>query len=70
MTDTIRRDVYEELLNVIKHYPLWPGDTISPGTAGECRRLGWIRRNVEGYWIPTAAGLEAHSKGPYAKETA
>lgn len=49
--------VREELLNVVANYPLWPGDTISHETARLCEARGWIRRQADGNWIPTASGV-------------
>ena len=51
-----RGAVLEELRNVAKNQPLWPGDTISPYTARECARLGWIERNADGDWVTTPLG--------------
>lgn len=51
------KHLLEELRNVVHNYPLWPGDAVAHETAKECARLGWIRRDLEGNWIPTAVGL-------------
>lgn len=52
-----RRHELEELRNVVRNYPLFPGDTISHETARRCAAAGWIVRNFGGDWIPTAEGL-------------
>jgi hypothetical protein len=51
------RHYLEELANVVEGYPLWPGDTISHETARVCGERGWIVRQEDGSWIPTAEGL-------------
>lgn len=57
------RHLLEELRNVVGHYPLFPGDTLSHATAKACAERGWIRRNTNGDWIPTADGLSALEHG-------
>jgi hypothetical protein len=56
------RHVLEELGNIVKGSPLWPGDAISHTTANECVRRGWAKRDSNGFFIPTANGKEALSK--------
>lgn len=51
------RHVLEELANVVENYPLWPGDTVTHETARRAEERGWIVRQADGSWIPTAAGL-------------
>lgn len=51
------RHYIEELANVVENYPLFAGETISHATAKECARRGWIVRNADGDWIPTAEGV-------------
>lgn len=55
--ETSERHMLEELANVVEGYPVFAGDTLSHRTAEACRRAGWIVRQAEGRWIPTAAGL-------------
>lgn len=43
----------EEARNVARNAPVFPGDTLSHATASECERRGWIRRDHNGYWVPT-----------------
>jgi hypothetical protein len=54
------RHYLEELGNIVKNWPLWPGDTISHQTAYECGRRGWAKRNwgpaQDGCWYPTEEG--------------
>ena len=49
-------NISEELLNIVHHAPLWPGDTISHSTAAECVRRGLARRNRNGNFVPTFKG--------------
>lgn len=51
--------VYEDLANIVKNHPVWPGDTISHKTANECVSRGWAQRDHKGYFIPTASGVTA-----------
>lgn len=54
-------NVLEELDNVIRGYPLWPGDTISHETARICEVRRWIRRrSSDGKWVPTQLGIAVH----------
>jgi len=50
------RHVLEELKNICKNGPLFPGDTISHITANECVRRGWAVRNEDGYFTATLEG--------------
>ena len=52
----------KELRNIIKGVPLWPGDTISHNTANECEARGWVRRDGDGCWVPTPAGVAANAE--------
>ena len=56
------RHMLEELRNVVKNYPLFPGSTISHNTAKACAKMGWIVRQKDGNWIPTRAGLKRHEE--------
>lgn len=56
----IERHYREELGNVVKRYPVFPGDTISHETARVCAERRWIVRQADGSWIPTAKGLRAY----------
>jgi hypothetical protein len=58
-------NLMEELGNVVKNQPLWPGDTVSHAGAYELQRLGLIRRCGEGndYWCPTQQGLQCYAAG-------
>lgn len=49
--------VLDELCNIIRSAPLWAGNTISHGTANECVGRGWAKRNDDGRFVPTNAGL-------------
>lgn len=51
--------VYEELWNIVKNHPLWPGCTISHRTADVCGARGWAKRDSNGCWCPTEAGFDA-----------
>ena len=57
--------LHEELRNVVENYPLFPGDTVSHRTAKACARLGWIKRQGNGYWIPTALGIDEYERAKY-----
>ena len=56
----------EELRNVVDGYPLWPGDTVSHAGAKVCSERGWIVRQKDGSWIPTALGLQVNTH-PFPK---
>lgn len=46
----------EELENIEKNRPMFPGDTISHKTANECVRRGYARRNPDGSLSATVSG--------------
>ena len=50
------KHVREELRNIVKNAPVWPGNTISHATANECVRRGWAARNMDGDFVPTPLG--------------
>lgn len=55
LRDRLGKHMAEELQNVIAHEGrggLWPGDTISHGTARDLCVRGLIKRNPQGNWIP------------------
>lgn len=54
--------VLDELANIVRGCPLWPGDTLSHRTANECVSRGWADRNKAGNFIPTEAGRAVFSK--------
>jgi hypothetical protein len=56
------RHAHKELDNIVKNYPVCPGDTVSHPTARACADMGWAVRQADGRWIPTAKGLTAHFK--------
>ena len=56
------KHLLEELKNIVEHYPLFPGDTISHSTANECIERGWATRSKEGNFLPTKAGIEIFEK--------
>ncbi len=62
--DVSRKSMREELTNVCKNYPLFPGDTISHLHSRACAKAGWIVRDVDGNWIPTARGLKEYTSKP------
>lgn len=51
-------DVREELRNICRNAPVFPGKTIAHRTANECVRRGWAERNQNGDFVPTGAGSE------------
>ena len=51
--------VYEELANICKNRPVWPGDTISHKGAEACVSRGWAKRDAAGNFVPTEAGADA-----------
>ena len=53
------RHVREEMRNILKNQPVWPGDVISHATAHECEIRGWAVRTVHGNIVATDAGREA-----------
>ena len=58
-------NLMEELGNVARNQPLWPGDTVSHAGAAELCRLGLIKRGGDGnnYWILTELGAQAYQAG-------
>lgn len=65
-----RHHIVEQLLAVVDHYPLDPGDTISHEGAKRCAALGLIVRQADGKWIPTAQGLWVAGLSKAGQETA
>lgn len=61
-------DLHAELANVVEHYPLWPGDTLSHRTAKGCRLVGWIARQADGNWIPTGLGMDEYARNVAPKK--
>lgn len=55
----LERHYREELRNIVERYPVFPGDTVSHEGAKVCAERGWIVRQSDGSWIPTAKGLKA-----------
>lgn len=49
--------VNDELKNIAKNQPVFAGDTLSHKTAGECGSRGWAKRDENGKWILTEAGI-------------
>jgi hypothetical protein len=45
------RHVQEEMQNIRKNQPVFPGDTISHATAEECVRRGWAKRDAHGDFV-------------------
>lgn len=54
--------VYEELANIVKGQPLWPGDTLSHVTATQCVERGWARRDDAGNFVATDRGVAEYSR--------
>jgi len=52
----LEKSVLEELKNIKKNEPLFPGDTISHGSAEACISRGWAQRNEDGNFIITDEG--------------
>lgn len=50
----------EELDNVVRNAPVYPGNVIGKRQAYACVQAGWITRTRGGggWWIPTAAGIQ------------
>lgn len=48
-----------ELTNLVKNYPVEPGDTISHRTMGQLCNQGMAVRDNLGRWIPTAKAVRA-----------
>lgn len=46
----------QELWNVYRHQPCWPGDTLSHATANELVKQGLAERTVDGAFILTEKG--------------
>ena len=46
--------IAEELYNITKNQPLFPGDTISHETANECVRRGYAKRDADGNFVLTS----------------
>lgn len=51
------KHVIEELGNIYKNQPLFPGNTISHATANECVERGWAKRNDNGDFVITLDGM-------------
>ena len=49
----VDKNVIAEARNIARNAPVFPGSTISHGTAKECEKMGWAVRNDIGDWIPT-----------------
>lgn len=60
--DVSLKEMREQLRCVVDHYPLWPGDTLSHSAAKACALVGWIVRQKDGNWIPTALGLDEDAR--------
>lgn len=54
------RAVRSEMSNVAHNYPMDPAEFISRRTADECYVRGWITRQRDGKYIPTAEGLREY----------
>lgn len=48
--------VLEELQNIVRNAPLWPGSTLSHATADACVEQGWAERDADGRFVPTDLG--------------
>ena len=53
------RVILEELHNIVANEPVFPGDTISHRSAGECVERGWATRDADGDFVSTDEGREA-----------
>lgn len=43
----------DQLLALVKHYPMWPGDTLSHDAMRELYNADMAARDASGNWIPT-----------------
>ena len=48
----------QELWNIYRNQPLWPGDTLSHATANELVQKGLAERTADGYFILTEKGRQ------------
>ena len=55
---------WAELRNLVMHYPVQPGDTLSHSSMNRLAALKLATRNSVGAWIPTAAGVARFNAGP------
>lgn len=60
---------WDELRNVVMHYPVDAGETVSHESMAELGRRGFAVRDKAGRWIPTAAAVERFSAGPRPGDT-
>ena len=51
-----KKHLMEELGNIVKNAPVFPGDTISHQTANALGSSGFAQRNSEQDWVPTEDG--------------
>jgi hypothetical protein len=45
------RAVCEQMVNVARNGPLYPGDTLSHKAARECVKRGWAKRDKDGNFV-------------------
>ncbi len=50
------KPLLEELRNISRNEPMWPGETISHATANELVEMGWAERDADGSFVTTAEG--------------
>lgn len=60
--DVEERHVLEELRNIVRNGPIWPGDSISHQTMRECVARGWARRLPDGDVTVTAKGAAVYHR--------
>lgn len=56
--DPAEKSILEELESIVANHPVHAGETLSHATANACGRRGWAKRNDNGDWIPTEAGIQ------------
>lgn len=56
------RRALEELDNIRRNQPVWPGDTISHRGAVDCVRRGWAKRNENGDFVLTDEGPDVTAR--------
>lgn len=47
----------DQLLALVDHYPMWPGDTLSHEAMRELSKAGLAVRDASCNWIPTGRGI-------------
>jgi len=63
LRETLTPHEREQLQSVMKHEPLWPGDTLSHDDARRLADRGLIRRDGSGNWIACWETIRDYPRG-------